>query len=79
MTFEGRIAFRLEAQGSKSEGFYARLYTSEGEWLLYRSGCLAVNDRYFEPFDGLNVRIEGEPERRAGFILVQSIELKVEN
>ena len=74
MVFEGVIEFRYEAIGSKSEGSYAHLLTADGnDWILYRPGCLAWNDRYFEPFHGYQVRIEGEPENRTRHILVNGI------
>lgn len=74
MQYSGLLEVRLDAVGSKSEGRYAHLLLpDEQDFILYREGCLAVNDEFFEPYSGHQVIVEGEEETRARHILVESI------
>jgi hypothetical protein len=69
--FRGVVAIRLCNEGSRSEGRFAYLCCEDGGWELTREGGVPFNDPYYEPFDGLDVEVEG---RQSGsFIIVEKI------
>lgn len=60
---KGTLQLRTKNEGSKSEGRYAILLTDEGgEYTLYRSGCMPMDDAYFDAYDGAAVVVTGEEE-----------------
>lgn len=59
MIYSGIVKIRKEAEGSKSEGYYAYLDTGQEEYRLFRPGMFPVDDEFFSPFKEKNVEIEG--------------------
>lgn len=71
----GLIRIQRGNVGSKSDGLYAHLLLDSGEdYILYQSGHLAMDDTYFQTFDGLRVKVVGEVESEINYLRVENIQ-----
>lgn len=75
MLYEGKVEIREEGKGSKSEGRYAHLMSDDKDYILYRDNTLVVNDTFFEPFEGRQVRVIGQAQERVHYLQVDNIEI----
>lgn len=74
MNIQGTVSIVKCDVGSKSEGTVAFLRVDEKTtYKLYREDVYAVNDRYFDEFDKMEVIVEGEVEGE-GYLCVTGIE-----
>ncbi len=68
MKFEGTVAKRLYAPGSKSERNAVMIRTKDGEFLLQRVGGNPFRDDVLESLVGKTIRGEGTQRGTALFI-----------
>lgn len=77
MIIQGTISYRMSDSGSKSEGFRAYLTDAEGRtYSLYRAGHLPYGDEFFQPFDGMELRLSGTYEEATDDFLVKFLILE---
>lgn len=76
----GVLEYTLQNIASRSEGRMAVLKCEDGkEYMLYRENVYPVDDEFFVPYQGLNLKVEGKADADTDYFCVSSIQIKDED